>query len=766
MTVSTDTRRVQYATNGTTGPFTVTFPFLQPADLAVTYTDSLGVETLLTLNVDYTVAASSVTTAVAYAAGGSLTIVRSIAITQELDLRDGDDFPADVVEEAFDKLTMIAQQVSAEVGRALRVPEIAADLPDLPSATDRANRLLGFDSNGDPVGVVPTAGDASALSIDLANTASLAKGDALIGVKRNKTNTTATTLHQWIEWQYFNAKEWGVTLDGTTDDSTAWANLLAAMPASNFVLHIPPGTSIVNSSTVNGIKFDGKSNFSIFAHGATIKVKNGEAVTGNREILFFNNCQDAVIEGLTVDGNRANRTPVEVGAHSIVIADSCARMTFRDCVSKNAVVDGWIAYTTVPGTQATYPTDITMENCVGDNCWRQGLSIIDSVRFTVRGGRYVNTNGTAPQSGIDVEPDASSTFGNTDVLIESVDLSGNTGYGIQLGGPTTGANTRVTLRGVRGSNNTQGLMNIGSGTDVLIENVRAGAHSACTRSIIDIASLVTRPVIRGAHFDAITAGSSKALIYVHASVAGRPKISGVSSFSSTSKILDINKGSSITGVHSDGCTTDAIVIGAGTGTRLSNIDITSCSGRGIYTGAADTEIDGATLTDCASTTASVQFDTGATGGIAENIDIIQTTSIPVGAVGIYWNAVPRRMADVRARSAGTDYTSTTIATFAAGVAGAKVYDCVPHPLSGSATFNPGAIATGGVAGTNITVTGAELATASKKDEVRVFTATDYTNLVMGAMVTGANVVRVNFANNSGAGITPSSATLYAEVHKR
>lgn len=602
-----------------------------------------------------------------------------------------------------------------------------------------------------------------AIPIDLADTTNVLHGDSLIGVKRNKTNTTATTLHQWIEWQHFNAKEWGVTLDGTTDDSTAWANLLADMPASNFVLHIPPGTSMVNSSTVNGIKFDGKSNFAIFAHGATIKVKNGEAVTGNREILFFNNCQDAVIEGLTVDGNRANRTPAEVGAHSIVIADSCARMTFRDCVSKNAVVDGWIAYSTTPGTAATRPTDITLDNCVGDNCWRQGLSIIDSLRFKVLGGRYVNTTGTAPESGIDVETDAGV---NTDVVIDGAELSGNAGYGLQLGGSATGDSLRVTIRNCFGDSNADGFLNLGSGTDVLVENVRVGPHSACVRSIIDVGSLVTRPVIRGAHFDSITAGSSKSLIYVHASVSGRPKISGVSSFSSTSKILDINAGSSISGIYSDGCTTDAIVIGAGTGTRLSNIDITSCSGRGIYTAAADTEIDGATLTDCASTTASIQFDTGATGGIAENIDIIQTTSIPVGAVGIYWNAVPRRMADVRARSAGTDYTATTIATFASGVAGAKVYDCVPHPLSGSVTFNPGTIAAAGVAGTNITVTGAELATASKKDEVRVFTATDYTNLVMGAMVTGANVVRVNFANNTGAGITPSSATLYAEVHKR
>lgn len=602
----------------------------------------------------------------------------------------------------------------------------------------------------------------SSLAI-LADTSSASAGDALIGVKRNFTNTTATTLHQWIEWQYFNAKEWGLTLNNSTDDSTAWANLLADLPSSNFVLVIPPGTSLVNQSTVNGIKFNGKSNFAIFANGATIKVKNSEAVTGNHEILFFNNCQDAVISGLTVDGNRANRTPVEVGAHSIVIADSCARLTFRDCVSKNAVVDGWIAYSTTPGTAATRPTDITLDNCVGDNCWRQGLSIIDSLRFKVLGGRYVNTNGTAPQSGIDVETD---TGVNTDVLIDGVDLSSNTGYGIQLGGGATGDTLRATIRNCTGASNTEGWANIGSGTDVLIQSCRIGPHSACTRSIVDIGSLVTNATIVDVSFDAITAGSTKSLVYVHASVTGRPTIRGLKSNSSTSVILSVNKGSDISAISSVGCTTDAIVIGSGVRSVLRDIDITTCSGRGIYTDAVDTEIDGATLVDCASTTASVQFDTSATGGVAENIDIVQTTSIPVGAVGIYWNAIPRRMRNVTARSAGTDYTATTIATFGSGVAGSKVFDCVPHPLAGSATFNPGAIANGTANGVNITVTGAELATATTHDEVKVFAATDYTNLVMGAFVTAANTVRVNFANNSGGGITPASATLYAEVHKR
>ena len=226
MTVSTDTRRVQYATNGTTGPFTVTFPFLESSHLAVTHTDSSGVDTALVLNVDYTVSGTNISTTVSYPAGGTITIDRDIAITQELDLRDGDEFPADSVEDALDKLTMILQQISVEAGRTLRAPEITADFPELPAAADRALRLLGFDANGDPIGVLPTAGDATSLALDLASTASNSKGAGQIGWLFSR-NYASNTIGWAVQRTGITPTMCGAVGDGTTDDTTAlqaWAS--------------------------------------------------------------------------------------------------------------------------------------------------------------------------------------------------------------------------------------------------------------------------------------------------------------------------------------------------------------------------------------------------------------------------------------------------------------------------------------------------------------------------------------------------------------
>ena len=103
-----------------------------------------------TLNTDYTVtgagvpAGGTLTTTVAYAAGGTITIVRNVPLTQETDYGDADSFPAESHERALDKLTMIAQQVMELAGRALVFAPSDTAGTQLPAATVRANRLLAF----------------------------------------------------------------------------------------------------------------------------------------------------------------------------------------------------------------------------------------------------------------------------------------------------------------------------------------------------------------------------------------------------------------------------------------------------------------------------------------------------------------------------------------------------------------------------------------------------------------------------------------------
>lgn len=128
MTVATSTSKSgPYAGAGTTGPFTVGFRFLATDHLQVVQTDEDGVETVLVLDTDYTVAgvgagSGSVTLLAALPVGETLTITRDVPFTQEADYVANDAFPAESHERALDLLTMQTQQLNEQVQRSAKLP--------------------------------------------------------------------------------------------------------------------------------------------------------------------------------------------------------------------------------------------------------------------------------------------------------------------------------------------------------------------------------------------------------------------------------------------------------------------------------------------------------------------------------------------------------------------------------------------------------------------------------------------------------------------
>lgn len=130
MTLSSETTRVAYAGDDATVSFSITFTILAKADLVVILRDEDNDETIQTLDTDYTINAAmdtltwikGVDPVVPPADGETLLLIRDAGYTQGADFIDGDPMLANTVETALDRLTMLIQQASERLDRALLLP--------------------------------------------------------------------------------------------------------------------------------------------------------------------------------------------------------------------------------------------------------------------------------------------------------------------------------------------------------------------------------------------------------------------------------------------------------------------------------------------------------------------------------------------------------------------------------------------------------------------------------------------------------------------
>ena len=156
MTISTLVVKNSYNGDGSATQFAYQFPIHTTAELKVIERSANGTETVKVLGTHYSVvdngsSGGTVTFGTAPASGVSVILLRDTNLTQETDYIANDPFPAETHEAALDKLTLQIQEAQEEIDRSIKLSRTntMTSTEFTNSATDRAGKILAFDTSGE-----------------------------------------------------------------------------------------------------------------------------------------------------------------------------------------------------------------------------------------------------------------------------------------------------------------------------------------------------------------------------------------------------------------------------------------------------------------------------------------------------------------------------------------------------------------------------------------------------------------------------------------
>ncbi len=200
MTVASEVNRSgPYIGNGVTTAFDYEFRIINEEHIKVIRAEN-GIETILTLNVDYTVSGvgdadgGSITMVVAPTAAQTITMLLNVTFTQETDLENQGAYFAQTVEDALDLAVMRDQQLSERLDRAITIPASSSGV-DLAELVENTMRLVASADNVDAVAaneanintVAASAPDIAAVLANISDVANFA--DVYQGAKADHPTT-------------------------------------------------------------------------------------------------------------------------------------------------------------------------------------------------------------------------------------------------------------------------------------------------------------------------------------------------------------------------------------------------------------------------------------------------------------------------------------------------------------------------------------------------------------------------------------------------
>lgn len=276
--------------DGTTTIFPYTFKIWSAEEMRVVLTDpDTGVVTEPTSGFSVTGVGSdggNVVFDVAPVADTSIVFLPTTTYEQDHDLVNETQFFQERIEDGLDKLCRQSQLLKEEASRTLRIPDAEAggSALVLPTVEQRANKVLGFDADGNPIAGF-SGSSVSAAMEPVVSAATLAAARAAMGVSGSVSISVKDSPYLAIG-------------DGTTDDTNAVQAAITAAIASGSGVDLPPGTYIVTTLSIPAtLRVSGRGRAVVKQKAST--VANMIVVSGTSTIATF--------DGVTLDGNQANQ---------------------------------------------------------------------------------------------------------------------------------------------------------------------------------------------------------------------------------------------------------------------------------------------------------------------------------------------------------------------------------------------------------------------------------------------------------------------------
>jgi parallel beta-helix repeat protein len=244
-----------------------------------------------------------------------------------------------------------------------------------------------------------------------------------------------------------NVKNKGAEGNGSTDDTTAIQAAINQVGGTGGTVLIPDGTYMIQAAPQGLYP---RSNMTIkMTSGAVLK-----AIPTSLEkysILRIENVSNVNVIGGKLQGEREQHqgTSGEHGNGLSVL--SSTNVAIQGVTATDMWGDGFFV--------GRASKQITICSVVADNNRRQGMSIVSGNGVIVKDSIFKNTNGTLPQSGVQIEPDANLVVSNVQIL--NSQMLNNKGWGIKLTSPAVNSSINtVTLDG-----NTVAGNGVGTGAD-------------------------------------------------------------------------------------------------------------------------------------------------------------------------------------------------------------------------------------------------------------------------------------------------------------